>query len=108
MIATLPVASLTAGLPACVLLAGGLALGWVRAFWQWIYNHTLGQITQRVSVSVTVEEQDHPEAFLWLSHWAERKLEQRRVSLLQLRRRRVRAVLALLVWLTVMIQTGGK
>ena len=63
---------------------------------------------QRVSVSVTVEEQDHPEAFLWLSHWAERKLEQRRVSLLQLRRRRVRAVLALLVWLTVMIQTGGK
>ncbi len=34
MIATLPVASLTAGLPAWVLLAGGLALGWVRTFWE--------------------------------------------------------------------------
>lgn len=76
--------------PAWLLLAGGAALGWVRNFWTWLYGHTVGQITQRVRVSVRIEEQDHAEAFLWLSHWVELRLADRRIHLLQLRRKHSR------------------
>lgn len=73
--------------PAWLLLAGGAALGWVRNFWSWLYGHTVGQLTQRIMVSVTVEEYDHAEAWLWLSHWVEERLRSRRIASLQLRRR---------------------
>lgn len=73
--------------PAWLLLAGGAALGWVRNFWTWLYGHTVGQVTQRIMVSVTVEEYDHAEAWLWLSHWVEERLRSRRIASLQLRRK---------------------
>jgi len=73
--------------PVWLLVIGGAALGWVRNFWTWLYGHTVGQITQRVRVSVRIEETDHAEAFLWLSHWVELKLAARRIALLQLRRK---------------------
>lgn len=61
-------------------------LGWLKNFWGFLYDRTVGQLIQRVTVSVTVEEMDHTEAWVWLQFWAERRLRERRISALLLRK----------------------
>lgn len=73
--------------PPWILLAGGAALGWLRNFWNWLYNHSIGMLVRRVTVSVEVEEYEHAEAYIWLQFWVEQKLNERRVSALLLRKK---------------------
>jgi chaperone BCS1 len=72
--------------PPWLLLAGGAAVGWLRNFWNWAYNHSIGMLIRRVTVSVNVEEYEHAEAYIWLQFWVEQRLAERRVSSLLLRR----------------------
>jgi chaperone BCS1 len=74
-------------LPPWAILFAGVAAGWLRNFWMWLYNHTLGMAARRIMVSVEVEECDHADAYLWLQAWVERRLSERRISALQLRRK---------------------
>lgn len=74
------------GVPPWLLIVSGTALGWVRNFWNRIYNATLGQVVRRISVSLTVEEDDFPEAYMWLAAWAEERLRRRSLSALRLQR----------------------
>ena len=76
-------------IPPWLLLTSGALLGWLRNFWTRFYNSTIGQVIQRITVSVTVEEMDHAEAWIWLQFWAEKRLQERRISALLLRRTRV-------------------
>ncbi|HEU5397957.1 MAG TPA: AAA family ATPase [Gammaproteobacteria bacterium] len=87
----LPASQLAPFVPAWLLLAGGAALGWLRNFWMRLYNTTLGQLVRRITVSVQVEELDHAEAYLWLQAWVEKRLRDRKLSALQLRRRTIRS-----------------
>ena len=77
--------TLSAQFPPWLLLAGGAMLGWLRSFWTALYNRTIGQVVRRVTVSVTVEEMDHAQAWVWLQWWAEKRLRERRISALLLR-----------------------
>ena len=83
---TSPTTGFLGSMPPWVMLGLGGALGWVRNFWTMIYQRTIGQVTRRISVSVTVEEMDHTEAWVWLQYWAEKRLRERRISTLLLRR----------------------
>jgi hypothetical protein len=74
-------------IPPYLFLAGGAVLGWLQNFWSQLYNRTIGQVVQRVMVCVTVEEMDHAEAWVWLQFWAEKRLRERRISTLTLRRK---------------------
>jgi ATPase family associated with various cellular activities (AAA)/BCS1 N terminal len=82
----LPAVGLISQLPPWLLLTSGALLGWLRNFWMGLYNRTIGQLVQRVMVSVTVEEIDHAQAWVWLQYWAEKRLRERRISSLLLRR----------------------
>jgi ATPase family associated with various cellular activities (AAA)/BCS1 N terminal len=73
-------------LPPWLLLCSGALLGWLRSFWTALYNRTFGQVIQRITVSVTVEEMDHPQAWVWLNYWVEKRLKERRISALLLRK----------------------
>lgn len=78
--------------PPWLILVGGAALGWLRNFWSKVYGATVGQVVQRISVSITVEETDHPEAWIWLQMWAEERLRRRRIASVQLHKKTRRAV----------------
>lgn len=72
-------------LPPWVMLGLGLITGGLRAAWSFIYEHTIGYAITRVSISLTIEDVEHRDAYVWLSCWAERNLRGRRVNSLLLR-----------------------
>lgn len=77
---------LAKGLPPWVILALGVATGSLRAVWSFIYEHTIGYAMTRVSLSLTVEDVEHREAYLWLNYWVESNLRNRRINSLLLRK----------------------
>jgi mitochondrial chaperone BCS1 len=67
-------------LPPWLLVFFGGVVGILTSVWRWIYQHTLGALARRISVSVLVEEFEHSDAWLWLSFWAHKRLATRRLS----------------------------
>lgn len=74
-------------LPPWVMLGLGFITGGLRAVWCFLYEHTIGYVITRVSISLTVEDVEHRDAYLWLSCWVEKNLRGRKVNSLLLRAR---------------------
>jgi hypothetical protein len=77
---------LAKGLPSWVILGFGAVAGGLRTAWSFIYEHTTGYAMTRVSISLTVEDLEHREAYLWLNYWVESNLLNRRINSLLLRK----------------------
>lgn len=77
---------LAKGLPSWVILGFGVVAGGLRTAWSFIYEHTIGYAMTRVSISLTVEDLEHREAYLWLNYWVESNLRNRRINSLLLRK----------------------
>jgi mitochondrial chaperone BCS1 len=77
---------LAKGLPPWVILGFGVLTGSLRTAWYFIYEHTIGYAMSRVSLSLTVEDVEHREAYLWLNYWVENNLRNRRINSLLLRK----------------------
>ena len=73
-------------LPPWVTLGFGIIAGGLRAAWSFLYEHTIGYAITRVSISLTVEDVEHRDAYVWLSCWVEKNLRGRKVNSLLLRR----------------------
>lgn len=80
--------ALAKSLPPWMLLGIGVAAGWVKNFWSTIYGHTLGYVVRKLHVSMTIEDTQHMEAYLWLALWSEKKLYEKRISAVLLRRKK--------------------
>jgi chaperone BCS1 len=63
----------------------GVLMGGLRAAWSFVYEHTIGYAITRISLSLTVEDMEHRDAYVWLSYWVERNLRGRKVNSLLLR-----------------------
>src|SRR4051794_30128324 len=66
-------------------LALGVFMGGLRTAWAFVYEHTIGYAITRISLSVTVEDMEHRDAYVWLSYWVEKNLRGRKVNSLLLR-----------------------
>jgi chaperone BCS1 len=77
---------LAKGLPSWAILGFGVITGSLRSVWSFIYEHTIGYAMTRVSLSLTVEDIEHRDAYMWLSYWVENNLRNRRINSLLLRR----------------------
>jgi chaperone BCS1 len=73
------------GLPPWVILGFGVITGSLRTAWSFLYEHTIGYAVARVCLSLTVEDVEHREAYLWLNYWVESNLRNRRINSLLLR-----------------------
>ncbi len=73
-------------IPPWAILGLGALMGSVRAVWDFIYSHTIGYLVNKVSLTLTVEDTEHREAYAWLSQWLEANLRTRGVNSLLLRR----------------------
>lgn len=76
--------NLTASFPPWLILGGGVALGWLRSFWDRFYNATVGHAMRKLHVAISVEETETEEAYLWLSKWAETRIRLKRITDLRL------------------------
>jgi chaperone BCS1 len=74
-------------LPPWVILGLGVITGGLRAAWSFLYEHTIGYAMTRVSISLTIEDAEHRDAYVWLSCWVEKNLRGRKVNSLLLRTR---------------------
>lgn len=72
-------------LPPWIVLGFGVLAGGLRSAWSFVYAHTIGYAITRVSISLTVEDVEYRDAYVWLSCWAERNLRGRKVNSLLLR-----------------------
>src|SRR5947209_18737892 len=63
----------------------GVFMGGFRTAWAFVYEHTIGYAITRISLSVTVEDTEHRDAYVWLSYWVEKSLRGRRINSLLLR-----------------------
>lgn len=68
------------------MLGLGVITGGLRAAWSFVYDHTIGYAITRVSISLTVEDVEHRDAYCWLSCWIEKNLRGRKVNSLLLRK----------------------
>jgi chaperone BCS1 len=64
----------------------GVLMGGLRTVWSFIYEHTIGYAVTRISLSLTVEDMEHRDAYVWLSYWVEKNLRGRKVNSLLLRK----------------------
>lgn len=74
------------GLPPWLILGFGVVTGSLRSAWSFFYAHTIGYAVTRLTLSLTVEDSEYRRAYLWLSHWVESQLRNRRVNSLLLRK----------------------
>jgi chaperone BCS1 len=66
-------------------LALGVVMGGIRTAWSFVYEHTIGYVITKISLSLTVEDMEHRDAYGWLSHWVEKNLRGRKINSLLLR-----------------------
>ena len=64
----------------------GVLMGGLRAAWSFVYEHTIGYAVTRISLSLTVEDMEHRDAYVWLSYWVEKNLRGRKINSLLLRK----------------------
>ena len=81
------VTNMVKGLPPWLLLGTGAALGWLKSFWSFFYDHTIGWLSNKCKVELVIEERDHVEAFVWINLWMEKKLREKRISKLRLQKK---------------------
>jgi chaperone BCS1 len=74
-------------LPPWVILGFGVVAGGLRSAWSFAYQHTIGYVLRRLSLSLMVEDVEHRDAYLWLNCWVENNLRQRRINSVLLRKR---------------------
>lgn len=74
-------------LPPWLLLGAGFVSGWLKSFWTFFYDHTIGWLSNKCKVELVIEEQDHLEAFVWVNMWMEAKLRAKNVAKLRLQRK---------------------
>lgn len=67
-----------------MLLGAGFLSGWVKSFWNFIYDHTILVVEKRIKVSITVEDCEHQHAFTWLNLWMEKHLVKKKISTLRI------------------------
>ncbi len=87
MIDTNAIKSVVSGLPPWLLLGSGMAMGWLKSFWQFFYDHTIGWLSNKCKVELVIEEQDHLEAFVWVNMWMEKNLRKKKISKLRLQKK---------------------
>ncbi len=75
-------------LPPWIVLGLGVLAGGLRTMWAFLYSHTIGYAITRVTISLSVEDMENPDAYMWLSCWVEKKLRGRSVNSLLLRAQR--------------------
>src|SRR4051794_22920516 len=63
----------------------GVLMGGLRTAWSFLYEHTIGYAITKISLSLTVEDTEHRDAYVWLSYWVEKSLRGRKVNSLLLR-----------------------
>lgn len=63
----------------------GVLMGGLRTAWLFVYEHTIGYAITKISLSLTVEDIEHRDAYVWLSYWVEKNLRGRKVNSLLLR-----------------------
>lgn len=73
--------------PPWLLLGGGMVVGWLKGFWQFFYDHTIGWLSNKCKVELVIEEQDHMEAFVWVNMWMEKNLRKKRIAKLRLQKK---------------------
>lgn len=74
------------GIPTWALLVLGAVAGSLKSVWNFVYEHTIGYFLNLISVNLSVEDTEHRDAYIWLSHWIEHNLKKRGISSLLLRR----------------------
>lgn len=73
-------------LPPWMLLCTGAIFGWVKNFWNYLYNHTIGYAINKCKVTLYVEESDHISAYIWLNLWIEQQLQKKKIASLRLQK----------------------
>lgn len=72
--------------PPWIILVFGAVMGSIRTVWDFLYEHTIGFLLNLISLSLTVEDIEHRDAYIWLSQWLEKNLQNRGINALLLRR----------------------
>ena len=67
------------------MLGLGVITGGLRAAWSFLYEHTIGYAITRITISLTIEDVEYRDAYVWLSCWVEKNLRGRKVNSLLLR-----------------------
>lgn len=81
------VKSLMSGLPPWVVLGAGFLFGYIKSFWNFFYDHTVGYVSKKIRVSITIEETEYKDAFIWINLWMENHLKKRKISSLRLQKK---------------------
>ena len=81
------VKSLVGSFPPWMILGGGFLVGYVKSFWSFIYDHTIGWLSNKCKVELVIEEGDHLEAFTWVNLWVEAHLRKKRIAKLRVQRK---------------------
>ena len=79
--------NLVKSLPPWIILGSGFLFGYLKSFWTFFYDHTIGWFSNKCKVELVIEEQDHLEAFVWINLWMEKNLRKKKVSKLRLQRK---------------------
>lgn len=70
-----------------MLLGAGFVSGWLKSFWSFFYDHTIGWMSNKCKIELVIEEQDHLEAFVWVNMWMEKNLRAKRIAKLRLQKK---------------------
>lgn len=73
-------------IPPWAILGLGAVMGSLKSIWNFVYDHTIGYLINLISLSMTVEDIEHRDAYIWMSQWLERSLKTRGINALLLRR----------------------
>lgn len=81
------IGNLAKSFPPWLLLGAGAALGYLKSFWSFFYDHTIGWASNKCKVELVVEEQDHVQAFVWVNLWMEKRLKEKKISKLRIQKK---------------------
>lgn len=79
--------NIVSSIPPWLILGFGFMAGWLKNFWDFLYGHTIGYLLKKIKVEITIEEQDHNEAFLWINLWMEKHLKHKKIVNLRLQKK---------------------
>lgn len=74
-------------IPPWVMLGLGLLAGCLKSAWNFIYQHTVGHVLKKVSLTLSVEDNGYRDAYDWLNSWVEERLKKQGIHSVILRYR---------------------